>query len=109
MPMPRLDGLGLLAGMRQAQIQTVPLVLTGFGEVASAVEAMKLGAFAYLTKPPEYQELTRATARAIEHSRTRRPSRIVDTLAPQCGSTFAPAPHLTPTLHPPLPLHLYHH
>ena len=78
MHMPRLDGLGLLAGMRQQQIQAVPLVLTGFGEVGSAVEAMKLGAFDYLTKPPDLQELTRATTRAIEHSRARRHGRIMD-------------------------------
>src|SRR5260370_35721436 len=51
MHMPRLDGLGLLAGLRQAQVQAVPLVLTGFGEVASAVEAMKLVALDYLRTP----------------------------------------------------------
>ncbi len=92
MHMPRLDGLGLLAGMRQTQVQAVPLVLTGFGEVASAVEAMKLGAFDYLTKPPDYQELTRATARAIEHSRTRRRARIMEELAAQWEATFDACP-----------------
>jgi PAS domain S-box-containing protein len=94
MHMPRLDGLGLLAGMRQAQIQAVPLVLTGFGEVASAVEAMKLGAFDYLTKPPDYQELTRATARAVEHSRTRRRAQIMEELAAQWEATFDACPDL---------------
>ena len=94
MHMPRLDGLGLLAGMRQQQIQAVPLVLTGFGEVGSAVEAMKLGAFDYLTKPPDYQELTRATTRAIEHSRARRHGRIMEDLAAQWEMTFDACPDL---------------
>jgi PAS domain S-box-containing protein len=100
MHMPRLDGLGLLAGMRQAHIQAVPLVLTGFGEVASAVEAMKLGAFDYLTKPPDYQELTRATARALEHSRTRRRARILEELAAQWEATFDACPDLMAILDP---------
>jgi PAS domain S-box-containing protein len=94
MHMPRLDGLGLLAGMRQAQIQTVPVVLTGFGEVATAVEAMKLGAFDYLTKPPDYQELIRAMTRAIEHSRARRHGRIMEDLAAQWEITFDACPDL---------------
>ncbi len=94
MHMPRLDGLGLLAGMRQQQIQAVPLVLTGFGEVGSAVEAMKLGAFDYLTKPPDYQELTRATTRAIEHSRARHHGRIMEELAAQWELTFDACPDL---------------
>src|SRR5229473_3067996 len=98
--MPRLDGLGLLAGMRQQQIQAVPLVLTGFGEVGSAVEAMKLGAFDYLTKPHDYQELTRATARAIEHSRTRRRARIMEELAAQWEATFDACPDLLAILDP---------
>lgn len=98
--MPRLDGLGLLAGMRDAHIQAVPLVLTGFGEVSSAVEAMKLGAFDYLAKPPDYQELTRATARAIEHSRARRHARIMEDLAAQWEATFDACPDLLAILDP---------
>jgi PAS domain S-box-containing protein len=100
MHMPRLDGLGLLAGMRQAHVQAVPLVLTGFGEVGSAVEAMKLGAFDYLAKPPDYQELTRATARAIEHSRARRHGRIMEDLAAQWEMTFDACPDLMAILDP---------
>ena len=98
--MPQLDGLGLLAGMREAHIPVVPLVLTGFGEVSSAVEAMKLGAFDYLAKPPDYQELTRATARAIEHSRARRHARIMEDLAAQWEATFDACPDLLAILDP---------
>jgi PAS domain S-box-containing protein len=94
MHMPRLGGLGLLADMRQAQIQAVPLVLTGFGEISTAVEAMKLGAFDYLTKPPNYQELLRATARAVAHSRARRHGRVMEELATQWEITFDACPDL---------------
>src|SRR5947209_1055737 len=94
MHMPKLEGLGLLAAMREARLNTVPIVLTGFGEVSSAVEAMKLGAFDFLAKPPDYQELTRATTRAIEHSRARRHGRIMKELAAQWEMTFDACPYL---------------
>jgi len=100
MHMPELDGLGLLASMCEAHIQAVPLVLTGFGEVSSAVEAMKRGAFDYLAKPPNYQELTRATARAVEHSRARRRARFMEDLAAQWEATFDACPDLLAILDP---------
>jgi PAS domain S-box-containing protein len=100
MNMPSLDGLGLLSRMRESQIRAVPLVLTGFGEVTSAVEAMKLGAFDYLAKPPNYSDLIRAVARAVEHSRARRHARIMEDLAAQWEATFDACPDLMAILDP---------
>jgi len=49
--MPGLDGLELIRLIRKIHPDCVPIVVTGYGTIDSAVEAMKLGAFDYLTKP----------------------------------------------------------
>ncbi len=55
--MPGFDGLSLLreARLRRPSLQVI--VMTGYGSISSAVEAMRLGARAYLTKPFETDEL----------------------------------------------------
>jgi PAS domain S-box-containing protein len=94
MRMPKLDGMGLLAAIQEDHLNTVPIVLTGFGEVSSAVEAMKLGAFDFLAKPPDFAELVRSALRAIEHSRARRHGRIMEHLAAEWQITFDSCPDL---------------
>ncbi len=49
--MPGIDGMELLRRLRRSAPETQVVVLTAYGTVASAVEAMKLGAVDYLTKP----------------------------------------------------------
>jgi two-component system response regulator FlrC len=68
--MPRMDGMALLRKTRSEHPGTEVIVLTAHGTVASAVEAMKLGAFDYLTKPlsgPD--ELRLVVSRALERRR----------------------------------------
>jgi DNA-binding NtrC family response regulator len=70
--MPGIDGL---EGLRRfkAKVPEVPVVLvTAFATVETAVEAMKAGAFDYLKKPFEPEELEMVVARAVEHARLRR-------------------------------------
>lgn len=55
--MPAIDGLGLLREARLRRPGLEVIVMTGFGSIPSAVEAMRLGARAYLTKPFEPDEL----------------------------------------------------
>jgi DNA-binding NtrC family response regulator len=55
--MPALDGLGLLREARARRPGLEVIVMTGFGSIPSAVEAMRLGARAYLTKPFDPDEL----------------------------------------------------
>ena len=57
MNMPRMDGLELLKQVRQHHDAIVTIVITGYGTIESAVEAVKLGAFDYLTKPIVDDEL----------------------------------------------------
>jgi DNA-binding NtrC family response regulator len=56
--MPGMDGITTLKEIRKLQINTQALVLTGHGAINTALEAMKLGAYDYLTKPCEIDELT---------------------------------------------------
>ncbi len=66
--MPRLDGMALLRQVRVEQPELEVIVLTAFGTVDSAVEAMKLGAFDYLQKPIGSPGALRLlAARALEH------------------------------------------
>jgi two-component system response regulator HydG len=64
--MPRMDGLELLGRLRERDPHLPVIVVTAFGDVASAVNAMRHGAENYLVKPVDFDELTVAIQRAIE-------------------------------------------
>lgn len=55
--MPRMDGLELLKRIKQIEPKTAVVILTGYGTIRSAVDAIKDGAYDYLTKPVKFQEL----------------------------------------------------
>lgn len=65
MNMPRCDGMDLLARIRKQQLSVVPIVITGYGKIESAVEAIKAGATDYLTKPLVDDELRMAVEKAL--------------------------------------------
>ena len=66
--MPNLDGLGLLASLSQRKYGPAVVMLTAKGSIASAVEAMKRGAFDYLTKPVETLQLQQVLEKAFERT-----------------------------------------
>lgn len=55
--MPGMDGISTLKEIMKLGLFTETLILTGHGSIDSALEAMKLGAYDYLTKPCEIDEL----------------------------------------------------
>jgi CheY-like chemotaxis protein len=66
-----VDGIGVLRAAKKKQPNTEVLILTGRGTVSSAVEAMRLGAFEYLTKPIDLEELRLKVRQALEHREMR--------------------------------------
>ena len=64
--MPKLDGLELFAKMRESGLDSEVIIITGKGTVASAVEAMRNGAYDYLTKPLELDRLKALIPKALE-------------------------------------------
>jgi len=64
--MPNLDGMALLERIKQASPETPVIVITAYGAIESAVEAMKAGAADYLTKPVEEEQLKLAIQKALE-------------------------------------------
>ena len=67
--MPGVSGLELLRQIRLQYPEAIVLILTAFGTVETAVEAMKSGAYDYLTKPVHPDELSLVVGRALEHLR----------------------------------------
>jgi two-component system response regulator AtoC len=63
--MPDGDGFELLALIRKNYSQTVVIIITGYGTIESAVEAIKMGAYDYLTKPIADDDLLLAVQRAL--------------------------------------------
>ena len=63
--LPDGSGLDVLEASRQAAPSAPVIVLTGFGTVATAVEAMKQGAYDFLEKPVEIDDLARLLERAL--------------------------------------------
>jgi two-component system NtrC family response regulator len=70
--MPELTGVQLLQALREDG-HTVPvLVITAHGTIASAVEAMRLGAFDYITKPFDMEAVKLSVERALSHGQLQR-------------------------------------
>lgn len=64
-----VTGFDVLRSAKNNNPQTEVIVLTGYGSIESAVEAMKLGAIDYLTKPVDAEELLLAIGRATERQK----------------------------------------
>lgn len=66
------DGLDMLAELRKLAPDTVAIVLTGYASLESAIEAMRQGAYDYLAKPTDVEELKLTVARALDRQRLQR-------------------------------------
>ncbi len=69
--MPKMDGVELLRRLHEQESSLPVIVVTAFGEVASAVQAIREGAEDYLTKPIDFDTLTHAIERALERRELR--------------------------------------
>src|SRR5689334_18031071 len=64
--MPRMDGMELLRRVHERPNPPEVIMLTGHATVETAIEAMKLGAYDYLTKPYRITELDALVKQAVE-------------------------------------------
>src|ERR1700733_15165049 len=99
--MPGLDGLTVLRRAREGGSDSAFIVMTAQGDSGTAIDAMKLGAFDYVSKPLDFKVLLTQVERAVEQ---RRLSRELGA-APGAG----PAPAIAKTMigHSPAMQHVY--
>jgi signal transduction histidine kinase len=63
------DGLDVLKAVREHHPETITIMLTGYASLESAIQAIRAGAYDYLVKPSEVEELRSTVARGIERRR----------------------------------------
>ncbi|MGN6104892.1 MAG: sigma-54-dependent transcriptional regulator [Kofleriaceae bacterium] len=73
--MPGMDGIELVEKIRGGEDPAAVVVMTAYGAVASAVNAMRAGAAEYLTKPIDFDELLVVLDKVFEHQQLRRETR----------------------------------
>ncbi len=76
--MPQVDGMALLGQIRRNHPEVNVILITGFGNISSAVEAIRQGAFDYLTKPIQPDELETTIQRALSQFISQPTDTIVD-------------------------------
>jgi len=85
MKMPKKEGIEVLRELQDFPEHPQVIVMTGFQEVATAVEAMKLGAYDYLTKPTKIEELDVLVRKAAEKGQLIRDNVALRAHAPGAG------------------------
>lgn len=87
--MPEMDGLQFLEALRDESSAPAVIMISGHGNIETAVKATKLGAFDFIEKPFSLDGLLRIVHRALDHHAARRGESGVD------GALGAPAPRPT--------------
>ena len=77
--LPDGDGLSVLKKIKEASTEIQVILMTGFSSVENAVEAMKLGAYHYVNKPFNLDEVEMLVQKALETSQLRREVRALRT------------------------------
>lgn len=70
--MPGMDGMELQARLHEAAPDLPVVIMTGYASVDTAEQALKRGAYDYIAKPIDPDELSHLVDKALEHRRTRR-------------------------------------
>ena len=77
MRMPGMSGQEVLAHIRKEYPYIPVLIMTAFGSIDRAVEAMKSGAFDYITKPFDNNELLLSLSKAVQLARVEQQNRLL--------------------------------
>lgn len=86
MKMPKADGLAVLRKVKELSPETIVIMITAFGTTETAIEAMKLGAYDYISKPFNIDEIRLIVRKALEKKRLREELSL---LREQVESTYA--------------------
>lgn len=76
--LPDMSGMELLRAIRERDATLQCVLLTGFGTIETAVQALREGAYDYLVKTAGFSEVTRAVMHAVEHGRLLREKQDAD-------------------------------
>src|SRR6476646_5190906 len=83
--MPRMTGLELLAEAKRLRADMPVVLMTAFATVQTAVEAMKLGAYDYIQKPFDGEEIKILVDRTLEHNRLKLENQALKSMAEVSG------------------------
>jgi len=83
--MPKMTGIELLQEVKKLRPELPVVVMTAFATVATAVEAMKLGAYDYIQKPFDGDEIKLLVDRTLEHARLIKENQALRSIAEQTG------------------------
>lgn len=82
--MDPIDGIGVLKSAKEKNSDTMVIILTGFGDLISAIDALRLDADDYLLKPCEPEELSFRISSCLEKLELKRKVKAYETLLPVC-------------------------
>src|SRR4249919_1446034 len=95
----KLDGLQLLDSVKQEHAELPVVMISGHGNIETAVSAIKRGAYDFIEKPFKADRLVLVANRALENSRLRREVRELKQLAPQPTSLVGRSPAINQLRH----------
>jgi DNA-binding response OmpR family regulator len=79
-----IDGIEVLRAVKARTDETMVIILTGYGDMGSAIEALRLDADDYLLKPCEPEEMKFRVARCLEQIEMARKIRVYEKMLPIC-------------------------
>ena len=82
--MPGMDGIAVLTKAKKKNPDIGGIILTGYGDMTSAIEALRLGADDYLLKPCDTEELLLRTSRCLKNREAHQKVKIYENILPVC-------------------------
>jgi len=77
--MPRMNGTDVLLELKRMEPDVPVIIMTGHGDIETAVEAIRIGAYDFCVKPPEFEKVLVSVRRALENAALERSYKEVDT------------------------------
>ena len=86
--MPELDGFGVMEALKERNIDIPVIMITGFGSMQTAIKAIQLGAYEYITKPLDIDRILILAQRALEVYELKRKVEGLESQASSIASQF---------------------